>query len=312
MHQETSEPFSSNLLKHKIRKTVMTHSAIEISGLNKSFGKKKALSDIHLAIAPGDFVALIGPSGSGKSTLLRHTSGLVVADKGSGCISVFGQNVQKNGRVSLKIRRIRANIGFIFQQFNLVDRLTLLQNVLVGMITRVPAWRSLAGIYTKAEKQSAMRSLYRVGLHEQVTQRASTLSGGQQQRAAIARTMEQRAKIILADEPIASLDPESARTVMECLARLNREDKVTVVVSLHQVQFALQYCPRLVALKDGRIIFDGPSNQLTPAMLKEIYGSHGIESLDGTVPLPEMKKNRHLPHGTQSAGVPVGLAQAGV
>ncbi len=181
-------------------------------------------------------MALIGPSGSGKSTLLRHTSGLVVADKGCGCVTVFGQTVQKNGRVSYGIREIRANIGFIFQQFNLVDRLSLLQNVLVGMITRVPVWRSLAGLYTKAEKQSAMSSLFRVGLHEEVSQRASTLSGGQQQRAAIARTMEQRAKIILADEPIASLDPESARTVMDCLAQLNREDKVTVVVSLHQVR----------------------------------------------------------------------------
>lgn len=290
----------------------MNNSAIEISGLNKSFGKKKALTDIHLAIAPGEFVALIGPSGSGKSTLLRHTSGLVAADKGGGCISVFGQNVQTNGRVSFKIREIRGNIGFIFQQFNLVDRLTLLQNVLVGMITRVPVWRSLAGIYTKAEKQSAMSSLYRVGLHEEVSQRASTLSGGQQQRAAIARTMEQKAKIILADEPIASLDPESARTVMECLAKLNQEDKVTVVVSLHQVQFALQYCPRLVALKDGKIVYDGPSCQLTPAMLKEIYGTHGTECLDGTVPLTEMqKKNRHPLHGTESTGVPVGLAQAG-
>jgi len=294
----------------------MKNPAIEIIGLNKSFGTKKALSEIHLTVGSGEFVALIGPSGSGKSTLLRHTSGLVAGDRRSGTISVFGQTVQKNGRVSSRIREIRANIGFIFQQFNLVNRLTLLQNVLVGMISRVPVWRSLSGIYTREEKQSAMRSLYRVGLHEAVSQRASTLSGGQQQRAAIARTMEQRAKIILADEPIASLDPESARTVMECLAQLNREDQVTVVVSLHQVQFALQYCPRLVALKDGRIIYDGPSKQLTPAMLREIYGVHGaegLEDLDGTVPLPEMKKkNRQPMPTTDSAGVAVGLAQAGV
>ena len=291
----------------------MKNSAIEISGLSKSFGKKKALSDINLTIAPGEFVALIGTSGSGKSTLLRHTSGLIAADKGGGGISVFGQTVQKNGRLSGRVRDIRANIGFIFQQFNLVDRLTLLQNVLVGMITRVPVWRSLAGVYTKAEKQSAMTSLYRVGLHEYVSQRASTLSGGQQQRAAIARTMEQKAKIILADEPIASLDPESARMVMDCLAQLNREDKVTVVVSLHQVQFALEYCPRLVALKDGRIIYDGPSDQLSPEMLKDIYGTGSAECLDGTVPLPDVpKKVRNPLHSTESPGVPVGLAQAGV
>lgn len=265
----------------------MTGHAIEISGLNKSFGKKKALDAIDLNIAPGEFVALIGSSGSGKSTLLRHTSGLICCDRGGGSISVLGKTVQKNGRLNKKIREVRADIGFIFQQFNLVGRLTLLQNVLVGMINRVPCYRSLPGLFTKKEKLSAMHSLHRVGLLEHVSQRASTLSGGQQQRAAIARTMEQQAKVILADEPIASLDPESARLVMESLAKLNREDGVTIVISLHQVQFALQYCPRSVALKDGRIIYDGPSHYLTPEKLNQIYGTQDLSGIDGTTPLDE-------------------------
>lgn len=262
--------------------------AIEIDGLNKTFGSITALSDINLSVKKGEFVALIGSSGSGKSTLLRHTSGLISGDKGGGTITILRQNVQRSGRISKNIRSIRASVGFIFQQFNLVNRLTLLENVLAGMLNRVPAWRSLPRIYTTAEKQSAIRSLYTVGLHEYASQRASTLSGGQQQRAAIARAMEQRAKIILADEPIASLDPESARIVMECLAELNREEGVTIVISLHQVQFALQYCPRSVALKDGKILYDGPSSHLTPDMLKEIYGSQDQTSIDGTSPLANL------------------------
>ena len=294
----------------------MKSPAIEVSGLHKTFGRKRALHDVSLTIRPGEFVALIGSSGSGKSTLLRHASGLIAADKHSGHISVFGKTVQDNGRVSRRIREIRADIGFIFQQFNLVGRLTLLQNVLVGMITRVPSWRSLLGLYTREEKMSAMRSLQRVGLHEHVMQRASTLSGGQQQRAAIARTMEQRAKVILADEPIASLDPESARMVMESLAKLNREDGVTIVISLHQVQFALQYCPRSIALKDGKIVYDGPSGYLTPERLQQIYGTRDLATLDGTTPLGELEgRVPALPRGKggrEREIVPAGLAQAGV
>lgn len=294
----------------------MSNYAIEVSGLYKSFGKKKALHDINISIAPGEFVALIGSSGSGKSTLLRHTSGLIPADKKSGFITVFDKTVQNEGKINHKIREIRADIGFIFQQFNLVGRLTLLQNVLVGMINRVPTWRSLTRFYTQEEKMSAMNSLYRVGLHEHVMQRASTLSGGQQQRAAIARTMEQQAKVILADEPIASLDPESARMVMDSLARLNAEDKVTIVISLHQVQFALQYCPRSIALKDGEIVFDGPSTQLTPEKLKDIYGTRGLEGIDGTTPLPMTDRkvfDPHTPVQTPEKNlVPSTLAGAGI
>lgn len=260
--------------------------AIEIESLSKSFGKRKALRRVSLRVAPGEMVALIGPSGSGKSTLLRHVSGLVAGDRDSGGIRIFGREVQKNGAVTPEIRQIRSEVGFIFQQFNLVGRLPLLTNVMTGMLARVGTWRSLLGWFSREEKQRAMQALARVGLAEYAAQRASTLSGGQQQRAAIARTMEQRARIILADEPIASLDPESARLVMECLTALNQNEGVTVLISLHQVQFAFQYCPRSIAMKEGRVVYDGPSAELTPTALRNIYGlkSTGFD-LDGTTPL---------------------------
>jgi len=260
--------------------------AIEIESLNKTFGKRKALRRVSIRVAPGEMVALIGPSGSGKSTLLRHVSGLVAGDRDSGGIRIFGREVQTSGAVTPDIRQIRSEVGFIFQQFNLVGRLPLLTNVMAGMLARVGTWRSLLGWFSREEKQLAMQALHRVGLAEYAAQRASTLSGGQQQRAAIARAMEQRARIILADEPIASLDPESARCIMECLTALNQHDGVTVLVSLHQVQFALQYCPRSVAMKEGRVVYDGPSADLTPTALRNIYGLKSTDfDLDGTAPL---------------------------
>jgi phosphonate transport system ATP-binding protein len=260
--------------------------AIEIETVTKTFGKRRALNRVSIRVAPGEMVALIGPSGSGKSTLLRHVSGLLAGDRGLGSIRIFGREVQKNGVVSPDIRSIRSEVGFIFQQFNLVGRLPLLTNVLAGMLARVGTWRSLLAWFSREEKLRAMKALGRVGLAEYAAQRASTLSGGQQQRAAIARAMEQRARIILADEPIASLDPESARCVMECLTALNRHDGVTVLVSLHQVQFALQYCPRSIAMKAGRVVYDGPSADLTPTALRNIYGiTSAAIDLDGTTPL---------------------------
>jgi phosphonate transport system ATP-binding protein len=185
----------------------------------------------------------------------------------------MGAPVQRRGRLARDIRRQRARIGFVFQQFNLVERLQVLTNVMTGGLGRMPLTRSLTRWFTRAEQDAALRALARVGIPECAWQRASTLSGGQQQRAAIARTLVQRAQIVLADEPIASLDPESSRRVMEILRTINREDGITVVVSLHQVDYALRYCPRVVALKGGQIVFDGPSLALTQRMLREIYGA---------------------------------------
>jgi phosphonate transport system ATP-binding protein len=231
-------------------------------------------------VAQGEMVALIGASGSGKSTLMRHMAGLVSADAGPGSlIEVDGCCVQQGGRVHRNIRQVRAHIGFVFQQFNLVDRLPVQVNVLVGLLHRMPLWRGLLRWFTAQERAQAIEALQRVGIAECHAQRASTLSGGQQQRAAIARTLVQGAKVVLADEPIASLDPESSRKVMEILARINREDRCTVIVSLHQVDMALKYCPRVVALHQGCVVYDGPASALTPDLLRELYGVQADEIL---------------------------------
>jgi len=256
--------------------------AIEVERLSKSFGKPTpALDDVSLTVGEGEMVALIGPSGSGKSTLLRHLSGLALGEREwtPGRVRVLGREVQDGGRLASGIRRTRCEIGFIFQQFNLVGRLPVLTNVLAGRLGTMPLWRSLPKAFTAAEKAEALAALARVGIAECAVQRASTLSGGQQQRAAIARALVQGARVILADEPIASLDPRSARTVMDTLAAINRRDGITVVVSLHQVDYARRYCPRTVALRDGRIVFDGPSAELTPALLARIYGAEVQEVL---------------------------------
>jgi len=221
--------------------------ALRIDNLTKTFTLGRvALRDVNFALREGEMVALIGASGSGKSTLLRHISGFLPADGGT--IEVFGRVAQSHGHVAHNIRELRADIGFVFQQFNLVGRLSVLTNVLTGLLFRVPLWRSLLARFTREERDAAFRELAAVGILEHAYQRASELSGGQQQRAALARTLVQGARIMLADEPIASLDPESSRNVMDILARMNRERGLTVLVSLHQIDFAIRYCPRAIAL----------------------------------------------------------------
>jgi phosphonate transport system ATP-binding protein len=263
--------------------------AIHVANLSKTFGKKrnagrKALDDVSFHVRPGEMVALIGASGSGKSTLLRHIAGLVAADRegGRSHIAVEGQCCQERGRIDSDIRAMRSRIGFVFQQFNLVDRLSVLTNVLTGVLGQSPSWRTSLLWFTQDEKRRAMESLARVGIADCALQRASTLSGGQQQRAAIARTLVQGARLVLADEPIASLDPASSKLVMDHLGRINREDGVTVLVSLHQVDYAIKYCPRTIALRDGKVVYDGPSEALTPELLNELYGAASEELLRGT------------------------------
>jgi phosphonate transport system ATP-binding protein len=253
--------------------------AIEIANLSKTFRRSsracRALDDVCLKVQPGEMVALIGASGSGKSTLIRHVAGLTLSDRNPSrsAVRVLGETVQAGGRLTSRAPQVRVRVGVIFQDFNLVGRLSLLTNVMLGRLGRMPPWRSTLGWFGRGEKLLAMEALHRLGIHEHASQRASTLSGGQQQRAAIARALVQQADILLADEPIASLDPEAARRVMEDLTRINREDRITVVVSLHQVDFAVRYCPRTVALRDGRIVFDGASDKVTPQFLRGIYGS---------------------------------------
>jgi len=247
--------------------------AIQIDRLSKTFGAARALNAVSLAVEEGEMVALLGASGSGKYTLLRHINGLHRGDAASGALLVFGRPVQQAGRLARDVRRSRAAIGMVFQQFNLVERSSVLTNVLAGLLHRTPRWRSLWHGFTAEERSAALRALDQVGIVEHAYKRAAQLSGGQQQRAAIARALVQGARLLLADEPIASLDPESARRVMETLAQVNRDHGVTVVVSLHQVDYALKYCPRTVALRAGEIVFDGPSVALTERRLRELYGT---------------------------------------
>lgn len=249
--------------------------AIEIRQVSKSFPCCKALQNVSLSIAAGEMVALIGASGSGKSTLLRHISGFVAADSGE--IQVRGKIIQRDGRIAPDIRALRAEIGFVFQQFNLVGRLPVITNVLTGLLYRTSLWRSLLMRFTVQQRQRALEALVAVGIEQTAWQRAATLSGGQQQRAALARCLVQGAQVVLADEPIASLDPESSRIVMELLATMHRERGCTVVVSLHQVEFARRYCPRTVALRAGQVVYDGPSLNLTPRLLGELYGTDADE-----------------------------------
>jgi phosphonate transport system ATP-binding protein len=289
----------------------MMETALRIQKLNKYFASKQALCDINLSVKKGEMVALIGASGSGKSTLLRHMSGLITADgRTDSLIEIDGRRVQQGGRIHRDIRRVRSEVGFVFQQFNLVDRLPVLVNVLVGQLHRMPWWRSLFRIFNAKERAQALDALARVGIADCHAQRASTLSGGQQQRAAIARALVQGAKVVLADEPIASLDPESSRNVMEILARINREDGCTVIVSLHQVDMALKYCPRVVALHQGRVVFDGPSKLLTPQLLRELYGVHLDEILADSTSLHSASVSQASASSTASPAWQARLAQA--
>jgi len=245
---------------------------IEITNLSKTFGTTRVLDDVSLSVQPGEMVALIGPSGAGKSTLMRHISGLVASDPGPAKIRVNGSIVQQGGRIARHVRLARRGIGFVFQQFNLVGRLSLLENVLIGKLAAIPWYRRWLSWFTRAEQLAAMQALDFVGMSAYASQRASTLSGGQQQRAAIARAIVQQARVILADEPIASLDPESARLVVEGLRRMNREESVTVLVSLHQIDYAVRYCDRVIAMKDGSVACDVPAGQLDEGRLQAIYG----------------------------------------
>jgi phosphonate transport system ATP-binding protein len=287
------------------------NAAIQINTLSKTFANgRKALQQIDLSIAPGEMVALIGASGSGKSTLLRHMAGLMAGDKGAqNSIVIHGRTVQRNGKIAPDIRSVRSGIGFVFQQFNLVGRLPVIVNVLAGTLHKVPMWRSLIRWFTPEERARGIDALRRVGIAECCSQRASTLSGGQQQRAAIARAMVQGAKVVLADEPIASLDPESSRKVMDILARVNREDQCTVVVSLHQVNVAMKYCARTIALHLGKVVYDGPSIGLTPAVLRDLYGAEADEILalgDHISSLEDKDKVKPTPH----LAWPLPMAQA--
>lgn len=240
-----------------------------------------ALSNVNLQIGRGECVALLGASGSGKSTLLRTLCGLETFSNKDSEVRIQSKVLQRGGRLSHQVRVLRHMTAIIFQQFNLVGRKSLLDNVLAGALSRMPLWRVVLGRFTHAERKKALQALETVGLIDHHAQRASTLSGGQQQRAAIARALVQGSDILLADEPVASLDPESTERVMTQLLRMNRESGLTLVISLHDVDLVKRYCPRVVALKNGRLVYDGPSSQLSEAMLLNLYGQQAAAALHG-------------------------------
>ena len=225
---------------------------IRIVGLSKRYGATAILNDLHLHVRPGEIVALLGPSGAGKTTLFRCISRL--ADPDAGEIFVSGEPLH-----ALRGRRLvsaRNDIGVIFQQFNLVRRLSARDNVLVGRLAQTPTWRVLLRRFAREERQQALAALDRVGLLAQAYQRADRLSGGQQQRVAIARVLAQHCRVILADEPIASLDPTTAEHILGLLREVAREHGITVLCSLHQVEFAYAFADRVVRLADGRMTGD--------------------------------------------------------
>jgi phosphonate transport system ATP-binding protein len=280
----------------------MKTSAIEVSDVTKSFKPgEPVLRGLSMRIERGEMVALIGASGSGKSTLIRAIAGLVPIDARDGAaISIQGTAMQERGRIAASAKTLRSRVGIVFQQFNLVPRLSVLTNVCLGFLGRIPAWRGTLGRFAHDEKLRAMQALHRVGIGEQALKRGSELSGGQQQRAAIARTLVQGADILIADEPIASLDPSAARRVMDILATLNREDGTTVLVSLHQVEYALSYCPRTIALRNGQVAYDGPSSALTAEFLAELYGAESeqlfLPGLDSSHATGDARAKAHVPH----------------
>ena len=260
---------------------VMSEFAVKISNVNKSFKKDQPiLKEINLNVEYGEMVGLIGASGSGKSTLMRLIAGFETIDNGKGSIKLFGSLCQANGQKTSAVKTLRSDIGIIFQQFNLVGRLTLLMNVLVGRLGRVGRLQGTFGVFPKNDRIKALQALERVGIVDKAYQRASTLSGGQQQRAAIARTLTQEAKLILADEPIASLDPGSADKVMKTLRKINEQDQVTVIVSLHQIEHAFKHCDRIIALKEGIIVLNSKVSDISQKEIENLYDVELSENTD--------------------------------
>jgi phosphonate transport system ATP-binding protein len=241
---------------------------VRLDGVTKRFGAAVALENVSLTVGRGEIVVLLGLSGSGKSTLLRHLDGLEVPTSGS--VEVLGQDVTRlSGR---RLRALRSSVGFIFQQFELVPSLTVLENVLTGALADVRGPRLGLWSYGKSHRLAALGHLDRVGLLDRAYQRADTLSGGQQQRVAIARALMQNPLVLLADEPVASLDPESSDQVMGLIREIAADQGLTVICSLHQVDLAISWADRIVGLRHGGVVLDLPTRDLSKTQVMEIYG----------------------------------------
>ena len=240
---------------------------LKIKNLKKKFKDTLAINGVNLEIEEGKITGIIGRSGSGKSTLLRMINRLIEPSEGT---------IEFNDTIITEIkgkalRKWRSECAMIFQQFNLVDRLDVLTNVLIGSLGRNYNFLNLFGYFSKEEKINALKNLNRFELTEKSLQRSGTLSGGQQQRVAIARALMQKPKILLADEPISSLDPKNSKRVMDDMLKINREDGITIICNLHSLEIAKKYCDRLIGLSDGEVVFDGKPNELTVNISKKLY-----------------------------------------
>ena len=252
---------------------------LQINKLRKEFSSVVAVNDVTFEVAEPQMVGIIGRSGAGKSTLLRIMNRLTDATAGE--VLVDGQDILKlKGRKKLAWQK---QCAMIFQQFNLIPRLDVLTNVILGRLNSQSVLRSSLKFFTHEERATALMLLDRFGVAETALQRAETLSGGQQQRVAICRAMMQSPSFILADEPIASLDPLNARLVMEALHSINREENITVVCNLHTLDTARHYCDRVIGMRAGVVVFDGPASELTDQTAREIYGAEADEAFEGSI-----------------------------
>ena len=256
---------------------------IEIEALQKTYNGTAVLKDVSLTIETGEGIALIGPSGSGKTTLIRSINGFVVPDQG--VIRVGGAQIDHSEKRQL--REMRKRIGMIYQLFNLVERRSAMANVLSGALGRLdrglPFFLSVAGWFDRKERNRALELLRFVGLEDRADERVDRLSGGEKQRVAIARALMQEPDLLLADEPVANLDPNSSRRILDLLLRVNHEKKITLVTVLHHLGYVKDHFGRVVALKEGQIQFDGESTALTQEHLKDIYAFDEEMSPEPTV-----------------------------
>ena len=242
---------------------------IKFDNVNKVYSNGlHALKNVSLEIKQGEFVAIIGLSGAGKSTLLRTINRM--HDISEGSLTVNGQEV--NDLSGKDLRKFRRKVGMVFQSFNLVNRTKVINNVLTSRVPDMPLWKSIIGLYSKEDKVIALEALDKVGILDKAYVRADQLSGGQQQRVALARTLAQKPEIILADEPVAALDPITAKQVMDDFKKINKELNMSVLINIHHVDLALKYADRVIGIKAGEIVYDGPATKVDSEVLKQIYG----------------------------------------
>jgi len=242
---------------------------IKFLNVSKTYtGGVQALKNVNIEISDGEFVAIIGLSGAGKSTLLRSINKMQTITSGD----IFIDDVNISSLSGKKLREFRRNIGMIFQSFNLVKRMSVFNNVLTGRVAYHSTAKALFGLFPKEDKLIALQALETMGILEKAFVRADKLSGGQQQRVALARALTQKPKVILADEPVASLDPITTVQVMDDFARINKDLGITIVANMHHVDLALKYATRIIGIKAGEIVYDGPSKDINENILMNIYG----------------------------------------